>query len=127
VTGGWRAAVVWGLGFIAGVAIGVYVCLSSGLAGAQSAEVTEAIHQAAVDHGVSERWLLRVAWCESQYDPTVLSYGGHQGLFQFSPTTWRWMSAQAGYAGASPFDPWAAAQVTAWAFARGYSRHWSCA
>lgn len=97
-------------------------------AGAQSQEVESAMHSAAVTHGVSEGWLRRVAWCESRWRPWVdnTQGSGAQGLFQFMPRTWRWMSSQAGWAGASPYDPWAASHVAAWAFRNGYASHWSC-
>ena len=48
---------------------------------------------------------------------------GAAGLMQFMPGTWRWMSRQAGYAGASPYDPWSAAHVAAWAIRNGYLSH----
>lgn len=88
--------------------------------------VEQLIVRAAQRYGVNPAWLLRVARCESTLQPGVTSRGGHQGLFQFAPGTWRWMSAQAGWAGASPYDPQAAAEVAAWAFSRGYASHWSC-
>jgi soluble lytic murein transglycosylase-like protein len=93
---------------------------------AQSAEVAGAIHAAAVTYGVSEPWLRRLAYCESRFSPWVTSRGGHAGLFQYAAGTWRWMSGQAGLAGASPYDPWAASLVTAWALRNGYAGHWSC-
>lgn len=117
----------WACGFAAGAALASWLTLSCATSGAQSPEVAAAIHQAAVRHGVSEGWLLAVARCESTYRPWVTSRGGHMGLFQFGPRTWGWMSWQAGYGGASPYDPWAASQVAAWAFRWGYSGHWACA
>lgn len=95
-------------------------------AGAQSAEVATALRHAAAEYGVSESWLRRVSWCESRWTPGITSRGGHAGLFQFAPATYRWMAARAGYAGTSPYDAWSAAHVAAWAFSRGYAGHWSC-
>jgi soluble lytic murein transglycosylase-like protein len=115
--------VIW---FTAGLGLGCVWGASFTAGNAQSVEVAEAIHQAAVDHGVSEQWLLSVAACESRYQPWVTSRGGHAGLYQFSAATWRWMSWQAGWGGASPYDPVAAAQVAGWALANGYARHWAC-
>ena len=119
----WRT---WGMGFIAGSVLASYITLTCGTGTAQSAEVASAIHQAATEYGVSERWMLRIARCESSYLPWVTSRGGHRGLFQFSDRTWWWMSHQAGHGGTSPYDPWSAAMVTAWALSRGMSGHWSC-
>ena len=117
----------WGLGFLAGSVLASYVTLSCGLASSQSQEVAAAIHEAAARHGVSEGWVRAITYCESRWLPWVTSRGGHMGLAQFSSGTWRWMSAQAGWAGASPYDPWAAADVLAWGLRHGYARHWSCA
>ena len=117
----------WLLGFIAGSVLASYVALSSGPTQAQTEEVATAIAVAAERHGVSEAWLRRVSWCESRWTPWVTSRGGHRGLFQFADRTWTSMSEQAGWVGASPYDPWAAADVAAYAFARGWSGHWSCA
>jgi len=116
----------WCLGFVAGVVLASWIALSCTSTRAQSAEVAGAIHEAAVTYGVSEPWMRRIAWCESRFSPGVTSRGGHMGLFQFSGPTYRWMSAQAGLAGTSPYDPWTAAMVTAWALSRGYAGHWSC-
>lgn len=117
----------WSLGFVAGAALASWITLSCAGAGAQSPEVAQAIHQAAARHGVSEGWMRRIVWCESRYVPWVTSRGGHMGLAQFAPRTWAWMSRQAGWAGASPYDPWAASDVLAWGLVNGYAHHWSCA
>ena len=117
----------WGLGFLAGAALASYLTLSCAPGNAQSEEVADAIHQAAVARNVSEAWLRRVTWCESRWSPWVTSRGGHMGLAQFAGPTWRWMSAQAGHAGESAYEPYAAADTLAWGLANGYARHWSCA
>jgi soluble lytic murein transglycosylase-like protein len=113
------------LAFLAGVLFGV--SLSARPARAQSAEVAEAIHEASATYGVSERWMRSIAWCESRFSPGVTSRGGHAGLYQYSWSTWRTLSARAGYPETSPYDPWSAAMVTAWALRNGFSSHWSCA
>ena len=118
---------LWFLGFVAGCVLASWLTLSCADTLAQSPEVRAAIHQAATRHGVSERWLRDVAWCESRYLSWATGRAGEQGLMQFLPGTWRWMSARAGWAGASPYDPYAAADVAAWAFRNGYASHWSCA
>lgn len=109
---------------VAAVALGLIACPP--VVGAQSAEVQQAIWSASREHGVAYPWLLRVARCESGYRPWAVNPSGAAGLFQFMPATWRWMSAAAGWEGASPYDPWAAASVAGWAFAHGYAGHWSC-
>lgn len=119
----WRT---WLLGFAAGAALASWCTLSCAPGHAQSAEVAAAMHEAATTYGVSEAWLRKIAYCESRYTPWVTSRGGHAGLYQYAATTWRWMSAQAGYAGADPYDPWAAAMVTGYALAHGYAGHWAC-
>ena len=116
----------WLLGFAAGVVLASWLTLSCTGALAQSPEVSAAIRSASLRWGVSESWLLRLSWCESRHQPWARGRAGEQGLFQFLPRTWRWMSAQAGWAGASPYDPVAAAEVTAWALAHGYAAHWTC-
>lgn len=115
------------LAFLLGMLSGLYLTTTIQEGHAQSPEVASAIHTAAIRHGVSEPWLRQIAWCESRFSSWATSHGGHQGLFQYAPGTWVTFSRWAGYAGASPYDPWAAADVTAWAISRGYARHWSCA
>jgi hypothetical protein len=122
----------WALGFLAGSVLASWVTLSCATTGAQpwqgpSPEVADAIHQASVRHGVSEAWLRRVAFCESRFLPWARNpRSGAAGLFQYMPRTWAWMSGQAGWGGASPYDPYASADVAAWAFSVGLSSHWSC-
>ncbi len=122
----WSMWLTYWCGFLAGALIMAWVILSTHLAGAQSQEVADAIQGAAVGRGVSEAYLRKVAYCESRYLPWATSRGGHRGLYQFADGTWAWMSIRAGWAGASPYDPWAAADVAAWAFSRGYGSHWAC-
>ena len=90
-------------------------------------EISAIIVAAADKYGVSADTLLRVAYCESRYDP--LAYNGilgASGLFQIIPGTWRANSAAAGYGGASVWDPVANANVAAWMFAHGQARQWAC-
>jgi len=113
--------------FLGGLLAGMYAGAVIREGHAQSAEVAAALSNASEHYGVSEAWLRRVTWCESRWTPGVTSRGGHMGIAQFSAPTWRWMSAQAGWAGASPYDEWAALDVLAWGLAHGYARHWACA
>ena len=115
----------WGLGFVAGAVLASYLTLSCAPSGAQSAEVAYALDHAASEHHVSVECLKRIAWRESRFLPWVTNRtSGAAGLMQFMPGTWRWMSGQAGYGGASPYSAWASAHVAAWAISRGYLSHW---
>jgi Transglycosylase SLT domain len=116
----------WALGFLAGSVLASWITLSCATSGAQSPEVAAALTSAAQTHGVSEGWLRRITFCESRWQPWVTSRGGHMGIAQFSARTWNWMSTQAGWGGYSPYDPWAALHVLAWALSHGMSGHWSC-
>jgi soluble lytic murein transglycosylase-like protein len=90
-------------------------------------EIAAIIRAAAAKYGVDGELLLRIAYCESRYDP--LAYNGvlgASGLFQIIPGTWRANSAPAGYGGASVFDPVANANVAAWMISRGGAGQWAC-
>jgi soluble lytic murein transglycosylase-like protein len=92
-----------------------------------SGEIAAIIRAAAAKYGVDEELLLRIAYCESRYDP--LAYNGvlgASGLFQIIPGTWRANSVWAGYAGASVWDPVANANVAAWMFSKGQAGQWAC-
>jgi hypothetical protein len=90
-------------------------------------EIASIIRDAAAKYGVEPEQLLRIAYCESRYDP--LAYNGilgASGLFQIIPGTWRANSLPAGYAGASVWDPVANANVAAWMISRGGAGQWAC-
>src|SRR5207237_5736505 len=58
----------------------------------------------------AQQWALRVAKCESGYNPNAVNRGsGASGLFQFMPSTWRSMPQ----GGQSVFNPVANAQAAA--------------
>jgi soluble lytic murein transglycosylase-like protein len=84
------------------------------------------IVEAARRWNLDERVLLRIAWCESRFDPNASGRGGTAGVFQFIPRTWAWVSEAAGFGGASPFDPLANVESAAWLFAHQGPRHWTC-
>lgn len=76
---------------------------------------------------------LKILRCESNGDPDAYNpYSGASGLFQFIPSTWASTAPQAGYPGASPFDPVANAGSAAWLANRYeqlghyYWQAWSC-
>jgi len=116
----------WALGFIAGAVLASWVTLSCAPTRAQSAEVASALEHASAEYGVSLGCLRNLAWRESRYQPWQTNWqgSGAAGLMQFLPSTYRWMSWQAGYGGTSPYDAWSAAHVAAWAIRNGYLSHW---
>lgn len=82
-------------------------------------------------HRVDEA--LRIMECESLGDPNAYNpYSGASGLFQFIPSTWAATAPQAGFPGASPFDPVANTASAAWLANRYeelgqyYWQAWSC-
>ena len=91
-----------------------------------TSEIEQIIRDAAAAQGADADQLLRVAYCESRYNPGAYNASGASGLFQFLPSTWAANSVRAGFAGASPFDPVAAANVAAWMFAHGQAAQWVC-
>lgn len=91
-----------------------------------AAEIEAIIREAAAAHGVDPEQLVRVAYCESRFNPGAYNASGAAGLFQFMPGTWAANSVRAGYAGASVYDPVASANVAAWMFARGQAYQWVC-
>lgn len=82
------------------------------------------IHWAGV-YGVSSDWMLKIANCESSFDPSN-QYLGHLGLYQYLPETFASYSASAGVSG-SIWDADTQAHVTAWALANGHAGAWTCA
>ena len=92
-----------------------------------AAEIEAIIRDAAAAQGADAAQLMRVAYCESRYNPGAYNASsGASGLFQFLPSTWATNSVRAWFAGTSPFDPVAAANVAAWMFARGQAYQWVC-
>ena len=89
-------------------------------------DVPALIVQAARRWGVDERTLLRIAWCESRWDPLARGPAGLAGLFQFAPITWSWVSVAVGHAGASPYDVRAHAEAAAWLYKTEGPKHWGC-
>jgi hypothetical protein len=76
--------------------------------------------------GLDPTRMLRVAWCESRWDPAARAPSGAAGLFQFTPRTWAWASAGIGESGASPFDARANVEAAAWLMANEGPSHWQC-
>ena len=94
---------------------------------APAGDIQGIIRAAASRWGADETQLLRVAYCESRYNPNAFNgSSGASGLFQFLATTWAANSVRAGYAGASVFDPVANANTAAYMFGIGQARQWQC-
>jgi hypothetical protein len=90
-------------------------------------DIESLIRGAAAAWGADPNQLLRVAWCESRYNPFAINArSGASGLFQFMPATWAANSARSGYGGASAFDPVASANVAAYMFHNGQAWQWAC-
>jgi len=90
-------------------------------------EIESIIRSAAATWGADPSQLLRVAWCESRYNPLAYNpRSGASGLFQFMPATWAANSVRAGYGGASVFDAVASANVAAYMFHNGQAGQWTC-
>jgi hypothetical protein len=71
----------------------------------------------------AQQWALRVAMCESSYNPYAVNRSsGASGLFQFLPSTW----AGSPYHNQSVFDPVANAQAAAWLYQRYGPSQWQC-
>jgi hypothetical protein len=71
----------------------------------------------------AQQWALRVAKCESGYNPNAVNRGsGASGLFQFMPATWASMPQH----NQSVFNPLANAQAAAVLYARSGPGQWSC-
>jgi hypothetical protein len=81
----------------------------------------EAIHAAFVGHPALG-WALRVAACESTFNPYAWNPSGASGLFQFMPSTWRTTP----YGTASIWDPMAQALAARWMYENGRIGEWVC-
>ncbi len=67
-------------------------------------------------------WALRVAHCESRYNPlAVNASSGASGLFQFMPSTWN-----AYFAGWNIWDPYTQARAALVFYNRGATNAWTC-
>ena len=90
-------------------------------------EIERIIRAAAARWSADAEQLMRVAYCESRYDPHAFNpRASDSGLFQFIPRTWAANSVRAGYGGASPFDAVANANTAAFMFGQGQAWQWTC-
>lgn len=82
-------------------------------------------------YGVDPNRALRIAKCESGFNPNAVNYGYNEngypsGLFQHISGYWGARAAKYGYAGASVFDPVANANVTMGMWRDGQANLWEC-
>jgi len=67
-------------------------------------------------------WALRVAYCESRYNPLAINRSsGASGLFQFMPSTWN-----ANFPGQNIWDPYAQARGALVFYNAGRQSAWTC-
>lgn len=93
--------------------------------------VEQIVREAARKYGISEDYFVSIAMCESTMNPNAVNTGyyenGHpSGVFQHLSGYWPARAAKYGYAGASVFDAYANANVTAQMFRDGHSNLWEC-
>ena len=93
--------------------------------GKPPARVAHAIRLASTTYGMPYHEAVRVAWCESRWNPRARNpRSTAAGLMQFLDSTW----ARTPYARLDPLDPYANALAAGWLWrANGGSwREWSC-
>src|SRR5262245_38467104 len=113
--------------FVAGLACGGLLRAGLGftLSPQQTHELSEAISVAAARHGVSEQRMRCLAFLESRFQPWAYSPAGpYHGMYQYTWSTWVYGARLAGLQEASPYDPWAASEVTAFLISRGEGFRW---
>ena len=95
-------------------------------------DVESIVRAAARAHGIDPDYFVRIARCESTLNPNAVNYGyyaggGHPtGLFQYLPETWNRIGGRSPYGVGNVYSAQDQANVTAWAFANGYSGEWEC-
>lgn len=82
----------------------------------------------AAQEGVSSWWMHNIAMCEAQGDPYAIGSLGEVGPFQWRTNNGAlWWQTPAGRQGISPWNIEMNVAMAAYALARGYQGHWSCA
>ena len=95
-------------------------------------DIQQMIVTAANKYGVSSDRLLRIAKCESGFNPSAKNKGYYAGggnptgLFQYLPETWTRYQRKMGVSGWDIYNPQHQAELTAFAFSIGGSGEWEC-
>jgi hypothetical protein len=86
------------------------------------------IRSAAGRYRLDAQRMLRIAACESRYQPGATSRGGHRGVFQFDGPTWAGRAPLAGVSAdfAVAYDAGANVEVAASTMAAGQWWRWEC-
>jgi len=85
---------------------------------AHGEDFTAAIYDACARYGCNGDQLVRVAACESGFDPYAVGPGGERGLFQFHPNgEWSY---------AAWYGPYEQIELAAQLFSQGRSDGWVC-
>lgn len=101
------------------------VACGSGPNGCPSGSIQQIITAAFAPQGqAAVTWGLRIAKCESGYNPNAVNPSGATGLFQFMPSTFA--NTPPGKAGGSIWDPVAQSQAAAWMYSQGRQGEWQC-
>jgi hypothetical protein len=86
-------------------------------------EIRRFIRRAAKRYKQSKRAMLRVAECESNFDPCAVNRAGpYYGLYQYLKSTWKTTP----YGNKDIFDPEAQAFATGWMWKEGRKDEWAC-
>lgn len=97
-----------------------------------SGPIQDYIIKMAGEYGLSAERMLRVAKCESGFDPSNVNYGYYagggnpSGLYQYLPETWTRIAGRSPYGVGDVFNYIDNVNVTMWAWANGYSGEWAC-
>jgi len=80
----------------------------------------QAIYDACARYGCNGDQLVRVAGCESGFNPNAVGAHGEIGLFQFMESTYY------AHGGTDIWNPWEQIEVAARMWGQGLGWHWLC-
>lgn len=83
--------------------------------------------QIALEISKINKWMtpaLKIAFYESSFNPNAKGQNKEEGLFQFKPATWNYLSKKSGITG-SPFDVETSTKMFMWAWEHGYRKWWT--
>jgi soluble lytic murein transglycosylase-like protein len=86
-------------------------------------QILHYIAKAAKKYNQSKKAMVRVARCESSFDPCAVNRSGpYYGLYQFLKSTWK----STPYGNHNIFDPKAQAMAAGWMWQQGRKNEWAC-